>query len=258
MPERIPSQQQAVVQTRAPCAVESQTTVHQADQLRAIAHRRLYPSLTEPNYLVLRARRLTFTNWVAQFPDSKLRVLDVGGRYQPYRPLLDGRVQQYVSVDLLRTELVDVVASGEALPFQAETFDLVIATQVFDCFRDPRQAAMQIHRVLKPGGLLLMSVAAVAPRFVNEEHWRFMPAGIRHALAAFSKVEISPEVYSLGGLCRTLNVALNSFAKYGVVRKVFSVTICPALNLLGIGLEWLRLTENDQFTPNYSVLARKA
>jgi SAM-dependent methyltransferase len=232
--------------------------VRQADQLRAIAHRRLYPSLTEPNYLVLRARRLIFTDWIAQLPGSKLRILDVGGRYQPYRPLLNGRIEQYTSVDLLRTELVDVVASGEALPFQAETFDLVIATQVFDCFRDPCQAAMQIHRVLKPGGVLLMSVAAVAPRFADEEHWRFLPAGIRYVLSAFSKVEISPEVYSLGGLCRTLNVALNSFAKFGAVRKAFGVTLCPALNLLGLGLEWLKLTENDQFTPNYSVLARKA
>ena len=240
-----------------PCAIEFQANVPQT-QTNVVAHRRLYPSLTDPNYLVLRARRLIFTDWIAGFPDSRLRILDVGGRHQPYRPLLNGRVAQYVSVDLLRTDFVDVIASGEALPFQAETFDLVIATQVFDCFRDPHQAAMQIHRVLKPGGRLLMSVAAVAPRFADVEQWRFMPTGIRSVLAAFSSVEISPEVYSLGGLCRTLNVALHSFAKFGVVRTTFSITICPALNLLGLGLEWLKLTDNDQFTPNYSVLARKA
>jgi len=245
------------ISVRLACAIEFQATVPQADQTTVVGHRRLYPSITDPNYLVLRARRGIFTDWIGRLSERRLRVLDVGGRYQPYRPLLNGRVAQYVSVDLLRTESVDVIASGEALPFQAETFDLVIATQVFDCFRDPYAAALQIHRVLKPGGALLMSVAAVAPRFADVEHWRFMPTGIRSVLAAFSSVEISPEVYSLGGLCRTLNVALHSLAKFGVMRKTFSITICPALNLLGLGLEWLKLTDNDQFAPNYSVLARK-
>lgn len=228
-----------------------------ADQLREIARRRLYPSLTDPNYLVLRARRLIFTQWIARLSRAKLRVLDVGGRYQPYRSLLEGRVEQYFSVDVLRTELVDVMASGEALPFEAETFDLAIATQVFDCFRDPCRAALEIHRVLNSGGALLMSVPAMAPRFADEEYRRFLPAGIRQLLAPFAQVDIVPEVDSLGGVCRTLNVALNAFANFGVSRRMFSVTISPALNLLGLGLERLKLTENDQFTPNYSVFARK-
>jgi hypothetical protein len=84
--------------------------------LSQIAHERLYPSLRDPNYLVLRARRLIFTRWIEELESRTLKILDVGGRYQPYRPLFEGRIAQYVAVDLRRTEFVSVLADGEALP----------------------------------------------------------------------------------------------------------------------------------------------
>jgi hypothetical protein len=87
------------------------------------ARRRLYPSLSDPSYLVLRSRRLIFSRWIGEL-GGNLRVLDIGGRYQPYRPLLDGHLGSYVAVDIARTKLVTVVANGEALPFAPNSFDL--------------------------------------------------------------------------------------------------------------------------------------
>src|SRR5258705_13687124 len=121
------------------------------EELLSIARSRLYPSLTNPNYLVLRSRRLIFEQWLRRF-DGNLAVLDIGGRYQPYRPLLQGKIEKYVALDVLKTDLVDVVGSGEDLPFQEQSFDLVIATGVFEYFYKPHEAAQNIHRVLRPGG----------------------------------------------------------------------------------------------------------
>src|SRR5437667_12750029 len=98
--------------------------------LAQIAHERLYPSLRDPNYLVLRARRLIFTKWINELDGLELTILDVGGRYQPYLPLFEGRLGQYVAVDLAKTELVSAVADAEALPFALETCDFVITTHV--------------------------------------------------------------------------------------------------------------------------------
>ncbi len=229
----------------------------QRDDLLKTAADRLHPSLTNPSFLVLNARRKIFQRWIGQFDERKLSILDIGGRYQPYRPLFAGRIGKYVACDILQTEVVDVVSSGEALPFAVDAFDVVIATQVFEYFRQPHRAAAEIHTALKPGGALLMSVASVAPRFVDEECWRFTPAGIRATLSLFSRVEIIPETSSLGGLLRTANVGLHTFAHNRLLRKLHEVTVCPCLNLLGMALENLRLTRNDQFTPNYSVLAIK-
>jgi len=227
------------------------------DGLLKTASGRLHPSLTNPSFLVLRSRRKIFQRWISQLENKRLTILDIGGRYQPYRPLFAGRDLQYVACDILRTDAVDVVGSGESLPFAENAFDVAIATQVFEYFRQPHRAAAEIHATLKPGGALLMSVASFAPRFVDEECWRFTPAGIRATLSLFSHVEIIPETSSLGGLLRAANLGLHTLARYGFLQTVHEFTVCPCLNLLGTALENMKLTRNDQFTPNYCVLAIK-
>jgi SAM-dependent methyltransferase len=227
------------------------------ESLSKIAHRRLYPSLSDPSYLALRSRRLIFASWAGQFHGERLTVLDVGGRYQPYRPLFEGRIDRYVAVDLIKTEQVSVLADADNLPFASNTFDLVIATQVFEYFRDPCATAKQIHAVLKPGGVLLASFAACTPRFVDEERWRFTHSGLRLMLEPFETLAIVPELYSVGGLIRTVNVGLDTFVRYRSARLAYRLTVCSFLNLIGLGLEKLKLTSNDQFTTNYSVRAVK-
>ena len=150
-----------------------------------------------------------------------------------------------------------MIANGEALPFAPE-FDVVIATQVMEYFREPSVAIKQIHSVLKPGGVLLASVASCAPRFVEEERWRFTRPGLRALLSEFAKVEIIPELYSVGSVVRTMNLALDTFVRYEKARWVYRRTACPLLNILGLAVEKLKLTSNDQFTANYSVLAVRA
>jgi SAM-dependent methyltransferase len=227
------------------------------EQLLRTAEARLHPLLTDPNFLVLRGRRIIFEKWVAQIQSRKLDILDVGGRYQPYRPLFAGRIRRYLACDVLQTQFVSVVSDGECLPFAENSFDVVIATQVFEYFSQPQRAAEQIHAALKRGGVLLMSVAALAPRFVDEERWRFTPHGIRTSLRCFSEVSILPETASLGGIVRTINVAAHSFFENHAAKALVASIVCPLVNLAGLCLECLKLTSNDQFTPNYSVMAIK-
>lgn len=223
---------------------------------RRIADARLYPSLTNPNYLVLRSRRLLFAAYLQRLPGN-LTVLDIGARYQPYRPLLDGKIGKYLGLDVERTELIDVLASGERIPCRDETFDVVIATCVFEYFREPGEAAQEIYRVLKPGGSLLASFNAAVPRFVDEERWRYLPLGIQTILASFSSLCITPEVRSLGGFCRLLNIGLHDFLKLPILKFGYRMTLCPILNLLGLTLEKLSLTRNDRWAGNYNVIAVK-
>ena len=226
------------------------------EQLLRIAEARLYPSLTDPNYLVLRARRLIFAPYMQRLPND-LAVLDVGGRYQPYRPLLAGKFSKYLALDVNRTEFVCVVGSGENIPFQDEIFDLVIATGVFEYFQKPHEAAKEVYRVLKPGGSLVVSVAATAPRFVDEERWRYLPLGLRSLFSQFSQVSVVPEVFSLGGFCRLMNLGFHDFLKLKTLKSAYEVTICPLINLLGLFLEKTRLTTNDKWAGNYNVIAVK-
>lgn len=228
------------------------------EELPNATHRRLYPPLTDPNYLALRSRRMIFTKWVGQIHKKGMIVLDIGGRYQPYRPLLQGLYHRYFSVDLIKTEHVSVVADAEQLPFPPGSFDLAIATQVFEYIRDPYAAVRQMCDALRPGGILLASFAACTPRVADEEFWRFTPSGFRLLLEPFATVEIVPEMHSIAGLVRTINLGLDTFVRYEAARRAYRMTVCPVLNLLGRGLETMNLGANDLFTTNYSVRATKA
>ncbi|MFC3282553.1 class I SAM-dependent methyltransferase [Litchfieldella rifensis] len=47
-------------------------------------------------------------------------------------------------------------ASAEALPFSDSEFDAVVSTSVFHYIREPRRALGEMHRILKPGGRVVI------------------------------------------------------------------------------------------------------
>lgn len=226
------------------------------DQILREGQRRLYPSLTNPSWLVLRRRKQIFEDGLRRMPESRLSVLDLGGRLQPYRVLLGSRVNRYIATDLRVTPLVNVAAAGEALPFRDEEFDFVICTQVFEYLPDPYQVASEIRRVLRKGGHVFLSAPAVFVRDSDREYWRFLPDGLRHILRDFENVEVIPEGNSFIGLCRTLNVFLASFARPRQVVPFLRWTVIPILNLAGAAMEKVG-GRGDHFTANFSVWARR-
>ena len=217
---------------------------------------RLYPSLSNPNWLVLRKRRQLFQRWLTKLPHQDLCILDVGGRIQPYRALLPHRLRRYIALDLRATPLVNVVGTAELLPFPDGFFDVVFCTQVLEYVSEPRNVVGEIRRVLKPGGFLLLSAPSMFPRDSDPEYWRFLPASLRLLLASFSNTELVPEGHSICGLFRTINVFLDAFSG-SMLRRFLHATLIPAFNLMGLLLEWASATTNDQFTVNFSVLAQK-
>jgi len=220
------------------------------------AHERLHPSLTNPNWPILRARRKIFTAWAPRVAGSSLRVLDVGGRIQPYRPLFEGRIRSYHSLDLVGGPCVSAVGQAEELPFAGDQFDLVFCTQMLEYVPHPQRAIDEIRRVLCPGGCLFLSAPAVFPRDSDPEYWRFLPSALRLLLENFREVEIAPEGSSITGLVRTWNVSLTSFSP-PLVRRLLRYSATPALNVLTQVLEALARTTNDQLTANFSAFARK-
>jgi SAM-dependent methyltransferase len=218
---------------------------------------RLYPSLTNPNWLVLRKRRELFTAWLNNMPSENLSVLDVGGRIQPYRELLGKRCASYFAIDVDPTPLVDVVGQAERLPFPDRQFDLILCTQVLEYIPEPVVVVNEIYRTLKDGGFLLLSAPAVFPRDSEKEYWRFLPCALARLLSSFSSVEVVPEGNSVVGFIRTINVCLVAFARPAMLGAVLRFSLIPLLNLLGAAAQWFMRSTDDRFSANYSVLARK-
>lgn len=61
-----------------------------------LGRERVYPDRRSCEYLFLTERRKLFSEWLQKLPERPLRVLDVGGRIQPYRPLLKEREGSYL------------------------------------------------------------------------------------------------------------------------------------------------------------------
>lgn len=221
---------------------------------RSLSHDRLHPKLAEPDYLILKRRKRILQGFVTSIPSGALRVLDVGGRIQPYRELLRGRQVSYIAVDPQYDGLVDVVAFGEALPIATRSIDLVLCTQVLTYATDPEALVDEIFRVLRPGGVLLLTVPAFFPKH-HDERWRFLPEGIQLLLADWSEVEVVPEGHSISGLLRTLNVCLNSVAS-DQLRRAFQHTLIPLLNMIGEFGESLQ-PKGTMLTANYAIRAIK-
>jgi SAM-dependent methyltransferase len=206
--------------------------------------------------LVLRRRAQIFKAGLSQLPHGPLSVLDIGGRLQPYRSLLEDRARNYIAVDLKMTPLVDVGAAAEALPFRDEQFDFVICTQVFEYLPDPALAVSEIKRVLRKGGILFLSAPSVFLQENDRECWRFLPQGLRHLLREFEDVKVLAEGNSFTGFFRTGNVFLTSFFRPRRLAPLWRWSFVPFLNIFGYLVDQIA-GDNEQFTANYSVWARK-
>ena len=65
----------------------------------------------------------------------------------------------------------DLVADSHHLPFADQSFEVVIAMNAFEHYRDPPRAAAEIHRVLQPGGRVLIRTAFLQPQHEPPHHY---------------------------------------------------------------------------------------
>lgn len=74
----------------------------------------------------------------------------------------------------LRSPVRTIAAEGEQLPFEDESFDIVLSDNVIDHARDPQGIVDEIARVLKPGGALYFTVHVHHPIY----HWSSVAYGL--------------------------------------------------------------------------------
>jgi SAM-dependent methyltransferase len=128
------------------------------DQYRHHLARRTdaFTSPLEPDWLLQRHLDRDLSGALARFAAG--RVLDVGCGGRPYERRLPAGVR-YVGVDVpaSRGSHPDSWALAGGLPFAAGSFDLVLCTQVLEHLPDPAAATEEMARVLRPGGVLVLT-----------------------------------------------------------------------------------------------------
>lgn len=84
-----------------------------------------------------------------------------------------------------RATLVADLAAAETLP--ANEFDCIVLTQTLQFVFDAAGAIRHLHRILRPGGVLLATVPSITmldPALQHQEYWRFTLPSCRRLFGA--------------------------------------------------------------------------
>ncbi len=219
------------------------------------------------NYAVWSLRR--YIRRIAAMVPAGKSIIDIGAGECQYKPFFAKAA--YVSTDWCGTTdhhqysvAIDHICPADNLPFKDQSVDFALCTQVLEHVRKPEDVIHEISRILKPGGLLFLTV----PQSWEEheqpyDYHRFTQFALR-AYAEdhmFTVVEIKPQ----GGRFLVIGFFLawsiptlfrNWFGKAGFL---VGVTLFYPINFL-VALVFFLLDPLDrkrEFTMNYECIFRK-
>ena len=176
-------------------------------------------------------------------------LLDLGCGGQPYRDVFN-HVERYIGLDLPPNRRVDVHGDGVALPFKDAVFDTVLCNEVLEHVPEPARLMAEVARVLKPGGVLLLTTPQTWGLHMEPyDFYRYTKYGLRY-LAEKSGLEVI-EVAPTCGLWATLaqRFADTVIYTYAVGRsrwvvEILSLLLAPVL-MVGYGLDKLFGKQGD-------------
>jgi SAM-dependent methyltransferase len=177
-------------------------------------------------------------------------VLDIGAGKMPYRHLF--RYDRYIAFENHAYPHVDIVGDvTKRIPLPSAHVDSVVCFQVLEHLPEPGKAINEIYRVLKKGGVCLLTTHLAAPLHgLPHDYYRFTPFAFKHLFRKFSHIEIRPQ----GGAA----LSIMQLLIWGISEKLPRPLALPcviSMNLLGKLLD--RLLYTSVFTLNYTVFATK-
>ena len=134
-------------------------------------------------------------NWNSRIHGN---VLDIGaGTWEYPRKILQDRCV-YFSVDNFQHPNVDLIYDVHHLDQRLEpaSWDFILCFDVLEHVLQPKEVVQQARNLLKPGGVLLVTVPYFYPIHSNaqtHDYWRISPDALRYLiteLAGFSQVDI--------------------------------------------------------------------
>lgn len=191
-------------------------------------------------------------------------ILDVGCGTKPYQKIFNFR--EYIGMEIESARVrgsakADIYYLGGSFPFSSARFDSVISSEVLEHIFEPDLFLSEIHRVLKTGGHLLLTVP-----FIWDEHEepvdyaRYTSMGLAHLLRKHGFEILNQKKSICDGRLFFQLVNLCIYKRSMEFRNIFRlpvlITLTSIVNLLGVGLGWLFPRNTALYLDNI-VLARK-
>ena len=184
-----------------------------------------------PSLWILSAARinlnLTLQKVFARVPPGL--TLDVGAKDSPYRKWVPHT--EFRSMDIADKGSPDQVGDVQNMQFGDNEFDTVICTQVLEHVRNPQAAVDEVRRILKSGGVCVLSAPFIYPYHADpNDYYRFSEEALDDIFEEYSEVEIIPHgnrfqvlwlFISMGMLEPLLNIFNPVVARLGRASKKF-------------------------------------
>lgn len=169
------------------------------------------------------------------------KTLDIGCGTKPYEKLCPST--QYIGLELdskenRATKSADFFYDGHRIPFEDLHFDSVMVNQVLEHVFHPKELLIEIRRILKPGGKLLISVP-----FLWNEHEeprdfaRYSSYGLKYLLRnqGFEIMESRKSVNDIRVIFQLFNLFLNQKIKTadGRLNLLLRILFLSPMNILG-------------------------
>lgn len=180
----------------------------------------------------------------------KGELIDVGCGMQPYKDYY-AHATRVVACDFdTKRGQVDFACPAHAIPVQAENFDSVFCTEVLEHVPDPLAVWREFHRILRPGGQVLLATPMYWPAHeLPYDFYRYPEHGLRY-LATSAGFEIK-ELWPRGGRWAFLGQVgmhvLHHYFKPRIVRRAWN----------GFFLWADRNRNNPDITLGWTILAQK-
>ena len=193
------------------------------------------------------------------------RLLDVGCGEMPYLALFEPHAKEVVGLDAVPNPRASLVGAIEAIPAPDASFDVVLCAQVLEHVDDPARGVAELHRVLRPGGRVLLSTHGTIVYHPNPvDYWRWTGAGLERLFRENGDWH-SVTVSAGSGTASTLAM-LNAIYLEHVLRRTplrpLRGAVVSGLNRLARVIDRrvtaLRDERPGTLTANYHVVAEKA
>lgn len=190
------------------------------------------------------------------------RVLEIGagrlGRRGRFRPPSDGVVHwTYLDRDIKRSP--EICADVASLPIRDAVFDSVLCLEVLEYVWQPLQALKEMHRLLRPNGVLVVSTPFFHRTDTPDDYWRYTEPALRRLLRE-SGFEIVQCIAQGGALATAVGILRYVVSVCGSgARRVLSIVLRPVFAaLLTADSSMVRRHESlGAFATGYLVVARK-
>jgi len=194
------------------------------------------------------------------------KLLDFGCGSKPYKELFN--VQEYIGLDIEESghshenEEIDVYYDGKTIPFDDKHFDSVFSSEVFEHIFNLEEILTELHRVLKPGGHMLITLP-----FVWDEHEapydfaRYSSFGIDYLLkkSGFEVIAIEKTTNYVETVFQMWNVYVSQyiFPSNRFPRALITLLFIAPTTIIGIFLSKI-LPENKKLYLTNIVIAKKS